>query len=383
MVLAVAGKQPDGAISLETVLKKVRDGFKAEQPVILGVKCTEKAELQLETVRVLERYVQLLLLQNNLSTGACLVENPESLTHRTASLRMRLLTHRSVVEARHGDDVEALRFLNTAEAELQMVDPHRRSNAVAIVELHRAEVEIEAARVSRLSSVDDTITFEKYYRQLRGYADGSPVEPLDRNAEVLAAIYEGDRWNNVSARLRTALGHLAVAEEALLSRRKNVWWSTWLFQRQLKVIELQLWATVGVRDGSAIPFIGLEAAPRRTMTRADTLLENTCRMVRLDVYRLATVVETYAYCVWAVHLRIIGDRAAEAIPGRQEEMRRCLEIALLRLRELRKMRREADGIVPEGDVRMEATLDKDVAAYLQRVDGIVEKVIKSTQNVRC
>jgi hypothetical protein len=391
-------------------LDRVAANLAKVRPVALGVFCTAPQELRIEIVKVLEQYLQLMLLEEHvvkrqlktpadpifaLAAKECFehackilrqVEyaddpNSEYPSHDSVWLRVRLLTHRSIIDAReNGGGVNAHRSLNEAEATLHLVDRFRQSVSWAIISLHRAEVAIENARTTSVP-LDESVApatptvkdveFKEYVRRLRSLGDSHESEVVQ--AEISKMSKTSDHWRGVLAILKDATMCLNQAETILMTRRKNVWWATWYFQRRLKVVEFELWATVGERHGLPIPYIGLEAASRRTMTLPDELLENACRMVRLDVYRLATVIETYAYCMWAVHLRLLGDPCAERLPRRQNEMREKVKKALDYLMQVNDKRKVAE--LPRAH-----TIHWEVNQYVEQVVKTVETILRKTRN---
>ncbi|QDT98444.1 SIR2 family protein [Gimesia aquarii] len=145
--------------------------------------------------------------------------------------------------------------------------------------------------------------------------------------------------------LEDAEASLKKAESALVQKRKNVWWSTWLFELQAKVIEYRLLFSIhervcniawekpeiikeqitSTRAGHVpISDFGSNSCPRGEPTVLDEALENTLRMVRLDLIRLSRVIESYAFCHWALSVLIQLSPDLEWLPTRQEMMRKAL-----------------------------------------------------------
>ncbi|WP_339733491.1 SIR2 family protein [uncultured Gimesia sp.] len=145
--------------------------------------------------------------------------------------------------------------------------------------------------------------------------------------------------------LEDAEASLKKAEKALVQKHKNVWWSTWLFELQAKVIEYRLLFSIHERvyhlifespDSSReqitstragivpIPDFGSNSCSRGEPTILDDALDNTLRMVRLDLVRLSRVVESYAICHWALSILIQLSPDLEWLPTRQELMRNAL-----------------------------------------------------------
>ncbi len=329
---------------------------------------------------------------------------PERPDDRAGRQLMRLLTLRSVISVRHvisvrrvdsvrhvdydiaernnenedkshhpqpsslgesGGRIEAMHYLDRAEAQLNLIDPGRRSMGGALIGLHRAEVALECALSVPIKS--GTFTLDKnsesyqldWFRCFLSVArkllvDGSKSllsedranvgdatrTLIDKLNEIKKALSGSSSDQKVKFR-QIALSylsdsHLALdeAEPFLLKRRRNVWWSTWYFQRRLYAIELELWATLFATE-EPIPYLGLEAAPYRTATLPDRLLSDTVRMIAKDSYRLASVVESYAYCSGALHLRLLIDGHSPRLTVRRQEMWENLENAIRRLETMR------------------------------------------------
>lgn len=165
--------------------------------------------------------------------------------------------------------------------------------------------------------------------------------------ENSAFILKNMKMNLSSGRrlLEDAEASLKKAELALVQKRKNVWWSTWLFELQAKVVEYRLLFSIhervchlaeespeklrdqitSTRAGIVpIPDFGSNSCPRGEPTILDDALENTLRMVRLDLVRLSRVVESYAFCHWALSILIQLSPDLEWLPTRQEMMRKAL-----------------------------------------------------------
>jgi hypothetical protein len=215
-----------------------------------------------------------------------------------------------------------------------------------VIELHRAEVRlIQADEVEiPLAVGSKRVQFREIEQAF--VRDGSVVLPAFDSAvwwvegEDLRAKFNDQlkseremRLRSVKSLVQDGLSFLDRAERILSMRRRNVWWMTWFFQRKLKVIAMTAWATV-LEKGTPIPYLGLEAAPRDCPTTADYILENTQRMIRIDAYRFATVVEAYASCVKALSMRIYLEGPPIALAERQSEMIGRLASATARLRQV-------------------------------------------------
>lgn len=168
---------------------------------------------------------------------------------------------------------------------------------------------------------------------------------------------------SANALIEDAAASARRAERILIEKRKNVWWSTWLFELKAKAIEYRLLlqlekarldllracvhATIkDVRAGEAIrslhervllyflgrqwfgeddsprhaPDFGVPDAPRGLDMELDRLMSQTQRMVRLDMIRPARVLETYAHCTWGLEVLLLLDSRCDRLPSRQKKM---------------------------------------------------------------
>lgn len=312
--------------------------------------------------------------------------------------RQRIETLEALPLAFAGDFQRAKRRLNEAEATLSELHCDENSLERAIIDLHRAEVLTQEA-TARLSdtanclpevratdrpgpnSSDQTLKFRfpthPGLSELRDPILASIHESQSKRclAETLRALKEGlkpvaDHAFDTAGffqRIRESVAHmddawqtLLRAERLLKQHRKNVWWTTWFFELQLKLVELQLFArlfercvvlhrmeTTGSPGGAVdtstskfhidgidferLPFLGLDAVPHGTPTIADRLLDSAERMVRLDLFRISRISESYANCLLALAFwRESLDRDSmssdwEELGRRQKEMRSRLQ----------------------------------------------------------
>jgi hypothetical protein len=296
----------------------------------------------------------------------------------------RLLMHEGLCASRLRRHVEAMVLLADSEAALNIYDPRRRGVDRAIIELHRAEVRLIQAddrSIPRPGGKRSTVRFRQMktifadarFDSAIWWVDG---EDLRKSFEDELKLERDLRLRSVQSLVQDALSFLERAERILSMRRRNVWWTTWFFQRKLKAIAMSAWATV-LEKGTPIPFLSLEAAPRDCPTAADQLLENAQRMIRIDAYRLATIVEEYADCIKALSMRVYLQGPPTTLAERQADMIRRLGSATSRLEQL-----YADRIA--GDQKREPApntqdhddwshryksnlLDKSAAAYIESV----------------
>jgi hypothetical protein len=104
----------------------------------------------------------------------------------------------------------------------------------------------------------------------------------------------------------------------------------------------------------------------------DNLLEDAIRMIRVDSYRLATVVDAYASCAKAFQLRLALDNEVQPMPDRLDQVKGNLKSAIEALGVVRNRRIGLDqlgkalkDVVPE--YREKDLPDQMVIAYVDKV----------------
>jgi hypothetical protein len=292
----------------------------------------------------------------------------------------RIEMYRAVIETLDPDQVPdfgiARRYLNSAERHMLQFDPGRTSLPFAVIELHRADVSISDA-LSRPVDEQEGMRFGEFRTELLDLTVDAQLPRAAENDLVRSVVRKlSPRCAcEIQAAIDYAQAALDRARPILLRNERNVWWSTWYFERRMKVIELFLWSTLG-ESRTEIPFLGLEAAPSITRTIVDELLDDAERMVRFDVYRLATVVDCYLSCWRALQIRLAcdSDPRADRLLARQKDMlRRLLDIKAV-LHEVMKARLR---IPRQTEFLARGKLDRDVAKYVrsvcQSVDAAVER----------
>jgi hypothetical protein len=308
----------------------------------------------------------------------------------------RIDMFRAVLEAVQGRRVAARGFLGSAFRHAAMTDPSQKGMSFAVIELHRADVCISEALVEKVGG-------EAFSRFVKAGVVAR-VQSLrwrqgNRELRNTYSPYKAERFQVVRGLLGDAASALDRAYPILLQNEKNVWWSTWYFERRLKVIELDLWSVVG-RCGEPLPYVGWQASPEYALTDADHLLAYTTRMVRLDVYRLAIVIETYANIIRAVYLHLAIDPGGERLRSRIKRMRDTLDAAKQRLTRTLQKRVQADrtdrlNVLPDRKsskagrtVRHSADrrappafckIEPDVYRYARNVEEHAEKTLRDTQ----
>ena len=329
-----------------------------------GIPSIDSKSLNVEVLRAIEQFVALLLQQSSLKREGIVspwdkdftsIRDVTSLAQQLANrliahdvspdnhlsqqviwCKSRLHMHESICAAQAAEWENALKNLADAESLLNTIDGGRRDTDRAIVELHRAEVcllRAEHVSITLSPNTGHTVNFRQFCAELPSSANKSTLwRPFAAHARAqwlgLPAAEIGLR--RAKALAEDAIGFLNRAERILVSRRRNVWWTTWFFRRKLLAIAMLNWASIN-EVGTPIPYLGLEAAARGVPTVADTLLDDTLRMIRVDSYRLATVISGYLSCACALHMRLMFDKSAVLLPERQKNMWSSIEVAMARL----------------------------------------------------
>ena len=206
--------------------------------------------------------------------------------------QQRLDTQHALCLALSGDFSKAFRRLNEAEATLIEL-PESRGMEQAIIDLHRAAIfQLQAAERSR--KILEPL-FSCFYKN-----DFAGLEMWEAATETMSGI-KGTVEENLDsiglALLDDSLQALDRAKPILKQNRKNAWWTTWNFELRMKVIESDLRASLSSYPRKSLPYIGAQAAPSSLPTELDGLLDNSRRMIRMDLYRLARIVECYGNCL--------------------------------------------------------------------------------------
>ncbi len=143
------------------------------------------------------------------------------------------------------------------------------------------------------------------------------------------------------------------AERALRRYRKNVWWTTWFFELQMKLAELdvfwelKVWINEGNEDTPRhpLPHLGPESTAYAVPTLIERLLDNAERMVRFDLFRLARVVESFANSLLVALLwtqQMAPGQVRGFLAGRVKLLCRRLKEAEFKLKRHKQWRDEAD-----------------------------------------
>ena len=90
-------------------------------------------------------------------------------------------------------------------------------------------------------------------------------------------------------------------------------------------------------------------------------------MIRVDAYRLATIVDAYASCAKALQIRLILDPESIALPRRHQRMGQQLAGALEVLKDVKEQRNKHDSAKWK-------PMDPDVAGYVEEVEKKCNKI---------
>jgi hypothetical protein len=257
----------------------------------------------------------------------------------------RLLIHQSAIgmferrltddEPGHGPQAQArlewsLGTLSDAEAKLRVSNPQRVRSELALIDLYRAEAYLAAAGTHRLGPKT-----EGRSRCVVDFLSAPQFPRVASSDHDWRDAFRDRQWNDervLSTYAQHAIRFLDRSEIALRLRRRNVWWTTWFFERKLRAIALSVLASCG-QPGAPIPYLGLEAAMRHTVTEAEELMRAAIRTIRVDAYRMATIVESYFSCILALILRLNVDDTPR-LPDRMTRMEACLDEGLAALDEI-------------------------------------------------
>ena len=386
-------------------------------------------ELKVEALRVLEQYVELQLLRHSLARRLSLhnvkpsnLADLETAEAIEASLRRneelirrgrklaskireqdhssdsrhaiaanwcecRLLIHQSVCTARWRqlgkETIEnPLGLLGDAESILRISDHRRYRSDLAMVELHRAQARLWAAETVPVAvpafAKPKTLSEskEQFWLLCQGLDQHLRNEPYCQPDEVRKTfLLDGNEANLRRARslVVDGINFLNRVEPILRARRRNVWWTTWFFERYLSAIALSVWTSV-FEQHTPIPFFGLEAAPSGTPSLADDLLGNSLRMISVDTYRMATIVDAYASCARALQIRLTLDIESPRLHSRQGTLRANLREALDKLDRVRELRNDSASAKTSEDTAMHPDVELYVTEVQKRAGLIYEKL---------
>ncbi len=286
----------------------------------------------------------------------------------------RLLMHLSIVRARENpsESADSLAILAEAESRLRISDLRRARTELAMVDIHRAEVKLSEAAVLLPKDFGQVDLF------IRRIIDKGYDSHVVSNIKEIEANIERDS-RHCHALASDCLRFLGRAAPVLRERRRNVWWTTWYFERRMRVISLLL-VTSMFETGTPIPILGLEAAMRATETECEQLIKDTERMVRVDSYRLASVINTLILCIQAFQVRLTLEW--KDLPNREDDPRflkyRQGTLLLLLKNSLEQLEKvERNGLEAR---RPPYELDGDVKEFVNRVKVKGNQLLKWGRN---
>lgn len=298
----------------------------------------------------------------------------------------RLLIHQSVCASRRfqiqlkDEDAQGsvMGLLGDAEAILRISDSRRYRSELGIVELHRTETRTQRAEAvlveppTSLRPQHLSISFSRMCRYMEARLLDAPSTEWARDwLRIDFPDGGGASLSRVRALVTDGVRFLERAEPILRERRRNMWWTTWFFERYLRLVAMAIWASVFER-GSPIPFLGLEVAATGTSSVADELLSDALRMISVDSYRLATILDAYASCALALCARIIVEQNFDLRFRRHllhENLRRGLEHL-----HNTEVRRGAPASLSPHD--MDAHVDERIPVYIKAVRTRVLRIEK-------
>ncbi|HYP08120.1 MAG TPA: hypothetical protein VER03_17945 [Bryobacteraceae bacterium] len=426
----VAGRALRRANDLVSLDSEGNVTSKDRQPLKGG----SQQNLRMELLRIAEQQVALLLLEDSLErrlggapaegrvteirnavAGAMEIarhirqRDHSSDSHNTTRAiwaESRLLMHQSICAARQiniaqeptsykaQQTVNPMGLLGDAEANLRLSDARRDRWELALVDLHRAEARLQEATAAPIRCTGGTpIPFGVLCRRLeeerpfrlrareRGLPRPDPGNIKERKVfreSYVPGDEEGkmklfDDLRRARSLVGDAIRFLGRAEPELRERRRNVWWTTWFFERKLQAIALSIWASSFEKD-TPIPFLGLEAAMRKTVTVADVLFEDASRMIRVDSYRLAAVLDSYASCAKALQIRQMLDPEGDRLFLRQERMQNELTKGIERLSAVHANRMNPQRFMSNKSGEVDARVNRYVELVIARCKRRAEEL---------
>jgi SIR2-like domain len=302
----------------------------------------------------------------------------------------RLLIHQSVCASRRfqfmpqGEDAigSVMGLLGDAEASLRISDPRRYRSELAIVELHRAETRTQ--RAEAVAVYGPSVVGGRHrgiqFIELCAHLERRSLECASEEElrEVLRHEFPQRHDPNllrVRSLVSDGVRFLERARPILRERRRNMWWTTWYFERYLRLIAMSVWACV-FDQGSPIPFLGLEAAASGTASIADEMLNDSLRMISVDAYRLATIIDAYGSCALALQARLIVESRVTELRFRRDTMHGNLTNALAQLSGARG-RRNIPATLTRDDE--DTRVDPRIAPYIDAVETRAKDVLGCLQ----
>ena len=406
-------------LSRRVAVKDREERLKIEKKYELEAEsCREEAHLCYELAIELNRYVQqdAIRYQERL-TGVVVLQDEAALWFDD---QQRLDTQHAHCLAMKGEYIKSHRRLNEAEANLVEL-PHYKGLELGIIELHRADVLLREAIDGNNAKTSRLVKFRRGVLQAfakEGDMDWSSlvaaaqgIAQENQTQEDIEAQKEpseedkGDRLNinKTLSLIEDCWQTLDRAKPILEHYRKSAWWTAEYFELRMKLIELRLFSAIQTKPMSRLPFIGTQDVPYSLTTMADMLLDNSRRIIRDDIYRLARIVESYSNCllVLKIWLHEAGEENIDEIQElshRERTMRLWLTSSyskpsednkrtrvtspLVVLKNLLERRTEWDDSHPDSDKTLppegNGKLSENVRLYAEGVLKHVRKVCKQS-----
>ena len=193
-----------------------------------------------------------------------------------------------------GDFEQAHRRLDEAKALLSQGGYPLHCMENGIIALHRVEVLIQQA-LYRDGAGKKLSHLGKWRRDVLSLVFLDQIKPdgVISDFRILRENYDPKgKISNGSVFLEDAYQRLVEARQILQQNRKNVWWVTWKFEHQMKLIELEI-CVLSSQKGPRLTDGTSLTLPLNFLSRPQEILRNAQRMVRHDIYRLTRVTESY------------------------------------------------------------------------------------------
>ena len=378
--IAFIGQIPSSNLTMNELVKEI-----AEE-CLNGGRLSDRSFLRVrvEAARIIEVYVQGELLLANLTYRlnqkatfhtaplSALIDNgllisdtlyrdhqsDSNYNSRAAWLESRFLMHQAILSIYYGDSSKAAGILADAESTLRGIVVQRGS-IYAVVELHRAEILLKEADKEWV-----TITIED-----KSKLSQKPGILISSLSQEWLKEYNHRRNNfgdthfsftctetKIRSHVKDATAYIKRAEPILTIRRRSVWWTTWYIQRHLRIVSLSIWTSV-LEESETIPFLGPESALPDRKTQPEQLLFDAINIIRVDAYRLATILHEFVECCIAYLARLakLDRNKPEWVSHRCVELGESLSVAINALNEVwLKRQKESSGelVTEEPDIKL-------------------------------
>ena len=321
--------------------------------------------------------------------------------------QQRLDTQHAVCLALTGDFEKAFRRLNEAESALiEVRGPHGMEQA--IIDLHRAAMfQWQAAETDDHSRRFRQNVLKEFRGQIGNVTELchalTPVGQVNEaDVEGLEKVQKKHLQYDSSSFIEDSWQALDRANPILERFRKNAWWTAWSFELRMKLVEYELFAAWSTGKDKSLPYLGMNAVPAGIPTMLDGLLDNARRIIRMDVYRLARIVESYSNCLLVLsgwRWQVLASQRTRSL-GKGNDLAPALEARALHSREARMVKWLSNEIPQTGretcviggvqklkklfDARLEldpgTQIAEEVQQYVKLVIGHAEKVTQFSTN---